>query len=130
MGCLLYGYIRSIWFVISFNSNVSLSKFCLEDFHISKKEVLKLPNIAVLELICCFTTGRFFFFVKLNTSVLGICMLSCKIPLVCCCIIYFPDQLNVPVVCQAIWIPLRTPKLAPSLSCHLSEYSLLFVWVP
>lgn len=75
MGCVLYGSIRSIWFVISFNSNVSLSKFCLEDIHFSKNGVLKLPNIAVLELIGCFTSGRFCF-VKLNISGLGVCMLE------------------------------------------------------
>ena len=44
--------VRSIWFITSVSSLISLLSFCLVDLSIGEREVLKSPSISVWCLMC------------------------------------------------------------------------------
>jgi hypothetical protein len=48
--------LRSIWFMVSFSSWVSLLIFCLDDQSIGDRGVLKSPTTTVLGSMCAFTS--------------------------------------------------------------------------
>jgi hypothetical protein len=63
--------VRSIWSMVSFNSEVSLLIFfCLDDLSIGDSGVLKSPTIIVLGSICAFNSSGICL-MKLGGSTLG-----------------------------------------------------------